>query len=94
MSGDDYLKELRDNVAAIENGSSPEELMPLLQWLANFRPSVTDGQNVEYMTTADIQTELSDIVTLDLNAISTVMWRLGYRVSVALTHPAWAMMPS
>ena len=31
-------------------------------------------------------------MNVDLNLISTTMWRLGYEVSVAATHPAWAMI--
>ena len=94
MNDDNYLKVLKKNIEAVKEGESKDEWMPLLQWLMNWRPATYDGDDVEYKTTAEIQVELADIVTLELNAISTIMWRLGYEVSVALTHPAWAMIPT
>ncbi len=94
MSNDNYLEVLHKNMDAVKNGEAKEEFMPLLQWLMNYRPASFEGDDVEYKTSADIRTELAEIVTFDLNAISTIMWRLGYEVSVALTHPAWAMIPA
>jgi hypothetical protein len=94
MSNDRYLDVLYQNVAAVKEGQSPDRLMPLLQWLMNYRPAECDGNDVEYKTTAEIQVTLSEMVTLDLNEISTVMWRLGYEVSVVTIHPAWAMKPA
>ena len=94
MNDDNYLEILKKNKEAVNEGTSHEEFMPLLQWLMNYRPATFEGDDVEYKTSADIRTELAEIVTLDLNAISTIMWRLGYEVSVALTHPAWAMIPA
>lgn len=92
MSNDRYLDVLQKNIEAVREGESPEELMPLLQWLMNYRPAEFDGTDVEYKTTSEIQSTLSDIVSIDRNKISTVMWRLGYEVSMAYIHPAWAMV--
>ena len=92
MSNDRYLEVLRENINAVRDGESPDEMMPLLQWLMNYRPASYDGDDVEYKTTAEIQAMLADMVTIDLNVISTVMWRLGYEVSVATIHPTWAMI--
>lgn len=94
MNDDNYLEVLNANVEAVKEEKAPAEYMPLLQWLQNYRPASFEGNDVEYKTSADIQTELAEIVTLELNAISTIMWRLGFEVSVELTHPAWAMIPA
>lgn len=92
MNNDNYLEVLRKNMEAVREGEAKEEMMPLLQWLMNYRPASFDGTDVEYKTTAEIQATLADIVSLDLNVISVVMWRLGYEVSVEIVHPAWAMI--
>ena len=92
MNKDRYLDVLNANIGAVEKGESPEELMPLLQWLRHWRPASDDDNNVDYMTTSEIRSTMSELVTLDLNLISTIMWRLGYEVSVAALHPAWAMI--
>lgn len=92
MNNDNYVEVLRKNMVAVRDGEAKEEMMPLLQWLMNYRPASFDGTDVEYKTTAEIQTTLADMVTLDLNVISTVMWRLGYEVSVVTVHPTWAMI--
>ena len=92
MSIDNYLEVLQKNMDAVKNGEAKDEMMPLLQWLMNYRPATHDGDDVEYMTTAEIQSTLADMVTVDLNVISTVMWRLGYEVSMATVHPTWAML--
>lgn len=94
MSNDRYLEVLKENVNAVKEGQSPDRLMPLLQWLMNYRPASYDGDNVEYKTSAEIQVTLSEMVTLDINEISTIMWRLGYEVSVTAIHPTWAMIPT
>lgn len=87
-----YLDVLNENIGAVIAGSSPSSLMPLLQWLCHWRPAVADAdEDVEYMTSAEIQQVLGDMVTLELNEISVIMWRLGYQVSVATVHPTWAM---
>ena len=91
MSNDNYLEVLRKNMVAVRDGDSNDEMMPLLQWLLNYRPATHESDDVEYKTTAEIQATLADMVTIDLNVISTVMWRLGYEVSVATVHPTWAM---
>ena len=91
MGNDRYLEVLHKNIEAVRAGESPNELMPLLQWLMNYRPAEYDGDDVEYKTTAEIQTTLAEMVMLDLNEISTVMWRVGYEVSVATIHPTWSM---
>lgn len=90
----DYLEVLRKNMDAVRDGEAKEEMMPLLQWLMNYRPATYDDTDAEYKTTAEIQTTLADMVTLDLNVISTVMWRLGYEVSTITVHPTWAMTPT
>lgn len=92
MRDDNYLVVLHKNMDAVKNGEAKEEMMPLLQWLMNYRPASFDGDDVEYKTTAEIQAILADMVTIDLNLISTVMWRLGYEVSVLTVHPTWAMI--
>lgn len=93
MRDDNYLVVLHKNMDAVRDGEARDEMMPLLQWLMNYRPATLGhGDDVEYMTTAEIQTTLADMVTLDLNLISTVMWRLGYEVSMATVHPTWAML--
>lgn len=92
MRDDNYLVVLHKNMDAVKNGEAKEEMMPLLQWLENYRPASFDGDDVEYKTTAEIQAILADMVTIDLNLISTVMWRLGYEVSVLTVHPTWAMI--
>lgn len=94
MSNDRYLEVLNKNIEAVNEGEAPDELMPLLQWLMNYRPAEFDGDDVEYKTTAEIQSALAEIVSIDLNKIATVMWRLGYEVSTAVIHPAWAMIPN
>ena len=94
MSNDQYLDNLNKQIEAVREGESPEELMPLLQWLKNWRPASYDGDDVEYKTSTEIQATLADIVTIELNVISTVMWRMGYEVSVATVHPTWAMLPA
>lgn len=91
MSCDSYLVVLQKNMDAVKNGEARDEMMPLLQWLMNYRPADYDGDEVEYKTSAEIQATLADMATIDLNVISTVMWRLGYQVSVATVHPTWAM---
>lgn len=91
MRDDQYLEVLHKNMDAVKNGEAKEEMMPLLQWLMNYRPADYDGDDVEYKTSAEIQATLADMATIDLNVISTVMWRLGYQVSVATVHPTWAM---
>ena len=93
MSNDNYLEVLHANMDAVKNGEAKEEMMPLLQWLMNYRPAAYDGDDVEYKTSAEIQTTLAEMATIDLNVISTVMWRLGYEISVATIHPTWAMLP-
>lgn len=93
MRDDNYLVVLRNNMDAVRNGEAKEEMMPLLQWLMNYRPATFDGDDVEYKTSAEIQTTLAEMATIDLNVISTVMWRLGYEISVATIHPTWAMLP-
>ena len=94
MSCDSYLVVLHKNMDAVKNGEAKDEMMPLLQWLMNYRPATYDGDDVEYKTSAEIQATLADMATIDLNVISTVMWRLGYQVSVATVHPTWAMIPA
>lgn len=94
MRDDNYLVVLHKNMEAVREGEAKEEMMPLLQWLMNYRPASFDGDDVEYKTTAEIQTTLADMVTIDLNLISTVMWRLGYEVSVSTVYPTWAMIPT
>lgn len=94
MNDDKYLEVLRKNMEAVTNGEAKDEMMPLLQWLMNYRPATYDGDDVEYKTSAEIQATLADMATIDLNVISTVMWRLGYQVSVVTVHPTWAMLPS
>lgn len=94
MSCDSYLVVLHKNMDAVKNGEAKDEMMPLLQWLMNYRPADYDGDDVEYKTSAEIQATLADMATIDLNVISTVMWRLGYQVSVATVHPTWAMIPA
>ena len=94
MGYDNYLEVLHKNMEAVQSGESKEEMMPLLQWLMNYRPASYDGDDVEYKTTAEIQSTLADMVTIDLNLISTVMWRLGYEVSVSTVYPTWAMIPT
>ena len=91
MRDDQYLEVLHKNMDAVKNGEAKEEMMPLLQWLMNYRPATCDGDDVEYKTSAEIQATLADMATIDLNVISTVMWRLGYQVSMATVHPTWAM---
>lgn len=93
MNGDQYLEVLHKNMEAVREGEAKEEMMPLLQWLMNYRPATYDGDDVEYKTSAEIQTTLAEMATIDLNVISTVMWRLGYEISVATIHPTWAMLP-
>lgn len=92
MNNDNYLEVLHKNMDAVKNGEAKEEMMPLLQWLMNYRPATYDGDDVEYKTTAEIQATMADMVTIDLNLISTVMWRLGYEVSVSTVYPTWAMI--
>ena len=92
MNDDQYLEVLHKNMDAVKNGEAKDEMMPLLQWLMNYRPADYDGDDVEYKTSAEIQATLADMATIDLNVISTVMWRLGYQVSVATVHPTWAMI--
>lgn len=94
MSNDNYLEVLQKNMDAVRNGEAKEEMMPLLQWLLNYRPATCGDDDVEYKTTAEIQSTLADMVTIDLNLISTVMWRLGYEVSVSTVYPTWAMIPT
>ena len=94
MSNDNYLEVLHKSMDAVKNGEAKEEMMPLLQWLLNYRPATNYGDDVEYKTTAEIQSTLADMVTIDLNLISTVMWRLGYEVSVSTVYPTWAMIPT
>lgn len=94
MNDDQYLEVLHKNMEAVREGDAKEEMMPLLQWLMNYRPATYDGDDVEYKTTAEIQATLADIVTIELNVISTVMWRMGYEVSVATVYPTWAMLPA
>lgn len=91
MTDDQYLEVLHINMDAVKDGEAGGEMMPLLQWLMNYRPADYDGGGVEYKTSAEIQSTLADMATIDLNVISTVMWRLGYQVSVATVHPTWAM---
>lgn len=91
MRDDQYLEVLHKNMDAVKNGEAKEEMMPLLQWLMNYRPASCAADDVEYKTTAEIQATLADMVTIDLNVISTVMWRLGYEVSVSTVYPTWAM---
>ena len=91
MSCNSYLEVLHQNMEAVKGGEARDEMMPLLQWLMNYRPADYDGDDVEYKTSAEIQATLADMATIDLNVISTVMWRLGYQVSVATVHPTWAM---
>ncbi len=90
MSTDNYLELLNKNIEAATG--SNEELIPLLHWLRHWRPAKDDVPFVDYLTTAEIQSAMSDMVNIDLNLISTIMWRLGYEVSVAATHPAWGMI--
>lgn len=91
MNDDQYGVALRRvKAAAVDAGA--DRLLPLLQWLLNYRPATHDGDDVEYMTSAEIQVTLAEMVTLELNEISSVMCQLGYEVSVALTHPAWPML--
>lgn len=91
MRDDQYMVVLqRAKADAAEEGTY--RLLPLLQWLKNFRPATHDDDDVEYMTTADIQVALAEMVTLDLNVISSVMCQLGYEVSMATVHPTWAML--
>lgn len=92
MRDDQCLEVLHKIMDAVKNGEAKDEMMPLLQWLMNYRPATYDGDDVEYKTTAEIQATLADMVTLGLNLISTVMWRLGYEVSVLTVHPTWAML--
>lgn len=92
MSGCDvYLDVLNENISAVAAGGSQASLMPLLQWLLHWRPAGDEDDDAEYMTSAEIQQMLGDMVSLDLNEISVIMWRLGYRVSVATVHPTWAL---
>lgn len=93
MNDDQYLEVLHKNMEAVREGEAKEEMMPLLQWLMNYRPATGDGDDVEYKTSAEIQTTLAEMATIDLNVISTVMWRLGYEISTATIHPTWAMLP-
>lgn len=91
MRDDQYMVVLqRTKADAAEEGAY--RLLPLLQWLMNFRPATHDGDDVEYMTTAEIQVALAEMVSLDLNEISSVMCQLGYQVSLALTHPSWPLL--
>ena len=92
MRDDQYLEVLHKNMDAVKNGEAKEELMPLLQWLKHWRPAQDGEAMVEYLTSAEIQSTMSELMNIDLNLISTTMWRLGYEVSVAATHPAWAMI--
>lgn len=87
-----YLEILNENIEAVKAGDYAEELMPLLQWLKHWRPAQDGEAMVEYITSAEIQSTMSELMNIDLNLISTTMWRLGYEVSVAATHPAWAMI--
>lgn len=87
-----YLEILNENIEAVKAGGYAEELMPLLQWLKHWRPAQDGEAMVEYITSAEIQSTMSELMNIDLNLISTTMWRLGYEVSVAATHPAWAMI--
>lgn len=65
----------------------------LLQYLMSFLPADGDEDNIILKSTQTIQDDLSEMVELSLNQISSVMRDTGYKIKVDEDLlPKWMML--
>lgn len=75
-----------------QNRVSVEEDV-LLQYLMSFLPADGDEDNIILKSTQTIQDDLSEMVELSLNQISSVMRDTGYKIKVDEDLlPKWMML--
>lgn len=76
----------------MENRVSIEEDV-LIQYLMAFLPADGDEDNIVLKSTQSIQDDLSDMVEIGLNQISSVMRDTGYKIKVDEDClPKWMML--
>lgn len=75
-----------------EKQCSPEEQV-LLEYLMAFLPADGDEENIMLKSSQDIQDDLSDMVEISINQITSVMRDTNYHIKVdADNRPKWMML--
>lgn len=91
MNNEDYL-ELCDDIAQnpVKHGLSPEAGV-VAALMKGYRPDPNDMGNLPMWTSKDIVELVDDMVTIDINEVSRLMMKLGYRPQRRFGARSWNM---
>lgn len=91
----DAWEEYNKRIDAIVSNPSeyglPDAILPVVQFLGYFCPVNPPCNNIANMSSYGIMGELSGMCDVDVNTVSRLMLKLGYKVYYNGT-PEWSMM--